>query len=80
MTPRRFFPHWTVAFFDDGIRHDHLARLKAEVGGEHRQSHEQLPLRLGEEVVTPRHHGFQRALARSQEPEPVVEARCDLFE
>ena len=65
---------------DDGIGHDHLRRVEAEVGGEHRQPHEHLPLGIGEEVVTPRHHRFERALAGLQEPEPVVEARRDLFE
>ena len=69
-----------VALFDDGVGHDDLRRLEAEVGGEHRQPHEHLPLGIGEEVVTPRDHRFERALARSQEPESVVEARRDLFE
>ena len=63
-----------------GVGDDHLRRVEAEVGGEHRQAHEHLPLRIGEEVVTPRHHRFERALAGLQEPEPVVETRRDLFE
>ena len=69
-----------VALFDDRVGHDHLRGVEAEVGREYRQPYEDRALGIGEEVVTPRHDRFERALAGLQESEPVVEARRDLFE
>ena len=69
-----------VAFGDVAVGDHRFGRVEAEVGGEDREAYEQLPFSIGEEVVAPRHHRFEGALTRPQQPKAVVEAARDLFE
>ena len=64
-----------------------LRRLDAPAGGEHRQSREQRPFGLRQELVAPVDRGFERPLPRDggprpacQQPESIAEPQVDLLD